>query len=123
MFVKQWTHPPMSVPTPRGLPRIARRAPSPPEEPPGVMYLLYGFVVRPKTWLNVSPHCAYICQKHGVVTRNPQRRGCLDSDLQGLWNIRADEWNSAGVVEDLDKNAVDLGDATYPACIACGYCM
>ena len=45
------TYPPMSVPTPRGLPRMARRAPSPPEEPPAVMYRLWGLVVRPKTWL------------------------------------------------------------------------
>ena len=36
---------------------MATRAPSPPDEPPGVMYLLYGLVVRPKTWLYVSPHC------------------------------------------------------------------
>ena len=49
----------MSVPTPRGLPCSASSAPSPPEEPPAVIARLYGFVVRPKTWLYVSPHYAH----------------------------------------------------------------
>ena len=30
-------YPPISVPTPNGLPFRANRAPSPPDEPPGVM--------------------------------------------------------------------------------------
>lgn len=37
--------PPMSVPTPRGLPRIAMRADSPPEEPPDVVDRLEGLTV------------------------------------------------------------------------------
>jgi hypothetical protein len=37
--------PPMSVPTPRGLPQAAMRADSPPEEPPEVRFRLRGFVV------------------------------------------------------------------------------
>ena len=53
------------------------------------------------------------------MTRNGRRCGCLDSDLQGLRDIGANERDGAGVVEDLDKDAVDFGDAANPACIAC----
>ena len=49
----------MSVPTPRGLPFIAIRAPSPPLEPPHVKSRLCGFVVSPKTGFVVSPSCAF----------------------------------------------------------------
>jgi hypothetical protein len=41
--------PPISVPTPRGLPLNVMRADSPPEEPPDVSFLFNGFTVRPKT--------------------------------------------------------------------------
>lgn len=37
---EQKHYPSISVPTPKGLPLIARSAPSPPEEPPGVSFLL-----------------------------------------------------------------------------------
>lgn len=40
--------PPMSVPTPNGLPPKAIRADSPPEEPPEVSLRFSGFTVRPK---------------------------------------------------------------------------
>lgn len=45
---------PKSEPTPRMLPLSARRAPSPPLEPPEVRPRLSGFSVRPKTLLFVS---------------------------------------------------------------------
>ena len=45
---------PISVPTPRGLPRNAIKADSPPEDPPEEVRRLRGFVVRPKTLLTVS---------------------------------------------------------------------
>lgn len=43
--------PPTSVPTPRIDPRMASRAPSPPELPPAVTAVLRGLMVRPKTLL------------------------------------------------------------------------
>lgn len=43
------TYPPMSVPIPMGLPRRATKAPSPPDDPPGVSFRLNGLVVRPNT--------------------------------------------------------------------------
>lgn len=39
--------PPMSVPSDRGEQRLASRAPSPPELPPGVRALSHGLSVRP----------------------------------------------------------------------------
>lgn len=39
--------PPISVPTPRGLPRIMIKADSPPDEPPEVRARLSGLSVRP----------------------------------------------------------------------------
>ncbi len=47
--------PPISVPTPRMLPRSASRAPSPPVLPPAVKWMLQGFSVLPKTLLSLSP--------------------------------------------------------------------
>ncbi len=46
--------PPMSVPTPSGLPWKASRAPSPPLLPPGLSRRSAGCVVRPIRWLTVS---------------------------------------------------------------------
>ncbi|KAG9526951.1 fatty-acid amide hydrolase, partial [Aureobasidium melanogenum] len=46
--------PPISVPIPKGEPRIATRADSPPELPPEVRLVLKGFVVRPKRFECVS---------------------------------------------------------------------
>lgn len=43
--------PAISVPTPRGDPLMAIRAPSPPLDPPGPRIVLWGFNVRPKTLL------------------------------------------------------------------------
>lgn len=43
--------PPMSVPKPSGEPPAAMRAPSPPEEPPGLLDDIHGFVVWPKRGL------------------------------------------------------------------------
>ena len=43
--------PPMSVPKPSGEPPAAMRAPSPPEEPPGLLEEFHGFMVRPKRGL------------------------------------------------------------------------
>ena len=40
--------PPMSVPKPSGEPPAAMRAPSPPEEPPGLLEEFHGFMVGPK---------------------------------------------------------------------------
>jgi len=39
------SEPPMSVPTPRGLPHAVMRADSPPEDPPEVRFRLRGLVV------------------------------------------------------------------------------
>ena len=50
------THPPMSEPTPKGLPFMPIRAPSPPEDPPHVRFRLDGFDVLPNTLLYVSAH-------------------------------------------------------------------
>jgi hypothetical protein len=41
-------YPPISEPTPKGLPLRAINAPSPPDDPPGVRVRLCGLVVRPK---------------------------------------------------------------------------
>jgi hypothetical protein len=43
------TEPPISVPTPMNDPRNARRAASPPEDPPGERRRLYGLV-----WISVA---------------------------------------------------------------------
>ena len=48
---------PMSVPTPRVLPRSACSAPSPPDEPPHDRFWLWGLSVRPIKLLIVSPNC------------------------------------------------------------------
>lgn len=101
----QATYPPMSVPTPSGLPRRAMSAPSPPEEPPGVMYLFHGFVVRPKTWLYVSPHCAR------------SARVGAGAHPEGLRDVRADEGHGTLLVEDLGEDAVRVGVAAYPASV------
>jgi len=45
---------PISVPIPSTLPRIAMSADSPPELPPGVRDVLYGFVVVPYRLLTDS---------------------------------------------------------------------
>jgi hypothetical protein len=50
------SYPPISEPTPNGLPLRAINAPSPPDDPPGVRETLYGLVVRPKTLLKDSGH-------------------------------------------------------------------
>lgn len=52
--------PAMSVPTPRGEPRNARRAPSPPVEPPALSLVLWGFSVRPKMLFSES--AVYVVQ-------------------------------------------------------------
>lgn len=44
----------MSEPTPRGLPLIVMRADSPPELPPLVVCLCFGFSVLPNTLFTVS---------------------------------------------------------------------
>lgn len=43
--------PPISVPKPRGEPPDPMRAPSPPEEPPGLLEDFHGFSVGPKSGL------------------------------------------------------------------------
>jgi hypothetical protein len=47
--------PPMSVPTPKKLPRKLTSADSPPEEPPDVSLRFRGLHVVPNTLLTVSP--------------------------------------------------------------------
>ena len=52
--------PPMSVPIPSGDMPEAMAAPSPPDEPPGVCFVLQGFALWPKTGLRLSakrPSC------------------------------------------------------------------
>lgn len=48
------TDPAISVPTPRAEPVIAKRAASPPEEPPADVPVWIGLLVSPQTWLSVS---------------------------------------------------------------------
>jgi hypothetical protein len=48
--------PPMSVPQPIMEPWSARRAPSPPVEPPGVKFASSGLVVNPQRGFSVSHH-------------------------------------------------------------------
>lgn len=54
------TEPPRSVPTPRGVPRNANKALSPPEEPPLERFRLYGLLVYPNMAL-------YQLQQYGVL--------------------------------------------------------
>ena len=49
--------PAMSEPIPRTEPRMAIKAPSPPDEPPAVRLDRWGLRVRPKTWLWESAAC------------------------------------------------------------------
>ncbi len=49
--------PAMSVPTPMIEPLMARRAPSPPLDPPAVRDILLGLSVRPKRLLSESAVC------------------------------------------------------------------
>ena len=70
---------------PKGLPRRATRAPSPPEEPPEVSERLLGLTVRPKTLLNVSGH--YDCRSISRVLQYEQR-----TYHEGLRNIRLHKW-------------------------------
>lgn len=59
--------PPISVPIPTGEPRHATRAPSPPEDPPGVSRVLCGFRVRPQRFETDSMAFPNECQS---VLRN-----------------------------------------------------
>lgn len=110
---EQKNYPSISVPTPKGLPRIARSAPSPPEEPPGVSFLLYGFVVRPNTLLCVSPHyaverCQIRCSCVSPTTSMSVNGRTKGTHHECLWYISTNKWHRSEFVQDFHKDTVIL---------------
>jgi hypothetical protein len=77
--------PPMSVPIPKGEPRHAIRALSPPELPPGLNVRFHGLLVVPKMLFSVSRDC-HKSQSVAMESDGPRtnkqglRVGCLEID-------------------------------------------
>lgn len=103
----------MSEPTPRILPFMAMRAPSPPEEPPHVRVRFRGLTVRPNTVLYVSDHC-----KMRHIYNDLLREGKC-TDHQRLWHIRANIRYGATLVEDISDDGVLCSGLSDPRDIAC----
>lgn len=68
--------PPISVPTPRGLPYEAMRADSPPEEPPGVRLRLRGFVVLRRSTSALIFWRSMILRSENIINGLCHHHGC-----------------------------------------------
>ena len=103
--------PPMSVPKPSGEPPAAMRAPSPPEEPPGLLEEFHGFMVGPKRGLLQSKleevgrgqplSCWYRCPCPPPCTPGTQPE-------HGLGDIGVHEGQSALQLQHLHHHTVTL---------------
>lgn len=103
--------PPMSVPKPSGEPPAAMRAPSPPEEPPGLLEEFHGFMVGPKRGLLQSKleeagrgqplSCWYQCPCPPRCTPGTQPE-------HGLGDIGVHEGQGALQLQHLHQHTVTL---------------
>ncbi len=75
--------PPISVPTPSGLPRIARRADSPPELPPGVSRVLAGEGSFRWRWTPFQRSSSPSASQFYSTTRRPDRAGASRASNHG----------------------------------------
>ncbi|KIK94834.1 hypothetical protein PAXRUDRAFT_422530 [Paxillus rubicundulus Ve08.2h10] len=109
------TPPPMSEPTPEGLPFRAIRAPSPPNEPQKVGERLCGPAVLPKMLLEVSGHWSSWPNKDEF---NSPRTAQTYHQYECLWYVQPYERNSPAISQDVDKYCVLFRIVSDPGDIA-----